>query len=244
MNVKPVVYTKRDLEILRFIGKAGIASLGQLHQRFWPAAQETAASSRLRRLETAGWITGHWIDARKPGEHLFTITLKGASENFTRPEKARFMIGLPLKSELKHLLYAQDARLLLERALAAHHGLILVEWQNERELRAEQTGTRGVRPVIPDARATFVNRTGDKRVVFDIEIDTGEYFGKMLALKLDAYVKEINRLIIWATLPGRVKRLEAEIKARQGSHIQVIGLSEAGNWNESGEKLCQSDCPD
>jgi hypothetical protein len=239
MNAKHIIATERDLAILSFTGKAGIVSLGQLHHRFWPEALESTARSRLKLLERAGWITGHRLDARQPGEHVFTITAKGARENFTRPERDRFIIGLPLKSELKHLLYAQDARLLLKNALAAR-GFILMEWQNEREIRAEQTGIPCAKLGIPDARATFVNHSSGEQIVFDIEIDTGQYFGKMLALKIDAYVKQVERLIIWATLPGRVKRLEAEIKARQAKHIQVIGLPVPG-LPKCGEKLCQND---
>ncbi len=223
MSIKPVICTKRDLEILSFTGKAGIASLAQLHQRFWPHALESAASSRLRRLEKAGWIASHWIDARTFGEHAYTITKIGARENFTKPERDQFMVGLPLRCELKHLLYAQDLRLFLENYLASYN-FDLVKWQNEREIRGEQIKRNRSRDGIPDARAIFTNQPGGMRVAFDIEIDTGQYFGKMLTRKLDAYAKQVDRLILWATLPGRVKRLQSEIQVRQISHMRVIGL--------------------
>lgn len=223
MSIKPVICTKRDLEILSYIGKAGIVSLHQLQQRFWPDALGTASSSTLRRLEKAGWITGHWIDVREPGEHVFTITQVGAREHFTKPEKDQFIIGLPLRNELKHLLYAQDTRLLLESNLAAYN-LILAKWQNEREIKAEQFRGADIKPGTPDARATFVNQASGEYISFDIEIDTGLYFGKMLAEKIDAYAKKVDRRIIWTTLPGRVKRIEREIQDREITHMRVIAL--------------------
>ena len=215
--------TERDRALLHFVGQGGLATHSQLHQQFWGEAQRRTAYDRVQQLAKAGWLKRETVDVRKPGEIVYTLTAKGA-KHFTKPERARLIIGLPAHHELKQQLIAQDVRIALEREYKAQ-GYELHDWQNERDLRRAQRigrqgqGRRG-RPMdeIGDAHATFVNPTTGEQVELPIEVD-GQYYGKMLDKKLKG-CRAMGKPMLWATSGGQ--RAERIRSMTTDSNIRVF----------------------
>ncbi len=159
--------TGRDYEILRFIGSGGLATVDQLHRKFWAGKQKRTARERLLQLEKAGWLKTHFVAFRQREEQelVLVLTSKGAVQHFSAAERERFIIGLPASHEQKQQLLFQETRLAIEEQLAQYHQhtegdemvssahqsglksplesefkgqLKLVDWRNEHELRREQ----------------------------------------------------------------------------------------------------------
>ena len=220
------VLTERDRKILIFTGQGGIATLTQLHQKFWEQAKERTAYERLGELVRAGYLGSQTVHIRKSGERVYTLTPKGVRQ-FSVPEREGLMVGLPAHHELKQQLIAQDIRLLVEKEFE-QRGMKLLEWQNERQLRSEQRHqleqakrARGWGKVIagavediPDARVMIVNAEGETGEL-DIEID-GQYSKQMLVDKISSFARTA-RPTLWVTSPGRLERIRDEVeKARAG----------------------------
>jgi len=230
-KTKAIVLTDRDREILKFIGQGGLASLGQLHLKFWLPAKERTAQARLGELIRAGYIASQQVHVREAGEQVFTLTRKGAAE-FNDLERRSFIIGLPAHHELKQQLVGQDLRLAIEKELA-ERGLKLTDWQNERQLRSNQRRqeehTRKAKgwvkainsEDIPDARAIIQSAEGVSGEL-DIEID-GQYFGKMLSEKIKSLAKS-GRPMLWATSATRVGRIQTELGRIGATNIQVVAV--------------------
>ncbi len=195
--------TNRDREVLSFIGRGGIASLDQLHRRFWPAASKQTCRARLLKLEKSWLVTSYYMDARKYGTAVlcFSITTTGASL-FTAGERERMIIGPPAGHEIKQQLLAQTARIQFEQKLLSQ-GSKLLDWINERELRRRQS--RSIRNhclhyEIADCQAVIENQQGS-RTIFDIEID-GYYYGQMLREKI-SWLAELDNPVIYVVEKGR-----------------------------------------
>lgn len=216
--------TACDLDILRWVGANGVASLAQLAACFWPRCSPQTAKARLDQLGRTGLLDVHYVDVRRRGERVYTLTTE-AVRLFSHVEQEHLVVGLPSLNILKHLLMANDARLLLEKQVRKDGGR-LVQWITEGELRAQvcrrieaarrvsMGGSRGwgvsqpVQPVvpitsenIPDARAVLMLRDGEY-VEVDIEID-GRYFGKMLTYKA-AKLGASGSPVVWACEKSRV----------------------------------------
>ena len=213
--MKASVLTRRDHEILRFIGQGWLASLDQLHRKFWAHATPITTYERMRELVRAGVVERKTVHLRKAGELVYVLTRLGAAE-FPYPERQKFIIGLPARHELKQQLLAQDARLILERNLA-NQELHLVDWLNERELR-RISGREGE---IPDARAIIQDNQGGLSEL-DFEID-GAYYSQMLKAKLRDFGKS-GKQLVWVTTPGRVARIRREIQRLGAVNIQLLAL--------------------
>jgi hypothetical protein len=220
----------RDIQILRFVGKGGVATLGQLLQKFWENARERTAYERLIELSRDGYLKSSQTQARGKVEQIFILTAKGARE-FGWLERKGFMVGIPGLGEMKQQLYSQDTRLALEAGLIERGGK-LVDWQNERELRRNQRLSqetnrklKGFARVevggenIPDARALIEDSDG-QRVEVDIEID-GSYYGQMLREKIKSFAAS-SKSVIWATT--RPDRIRAEIEDAGARNITVFAL--------------------
>jgi hypothetical protein len=237
-------FSERDREVVRFIGWGGVASLAQLHAKFWLVRQLSTCRSRLLQLEKVGWLESRYSDVLKPTcpQLIFSITPKAAA-NFSADEHSRMLVGLPASHELKQQLIAQTARLRLEQDLA-EQGQRVVEWLNEHDLRREyatiappgqsrQTsavnyhqigaahseGIHSLVAEIADARAIIVDRAG-RHSAIDIEID-GYYYGRMLDEKL-AGLERSPRPVIYVTWQSRADHLKAALQAYPNLHLLVI----------------------
>ncbi len=213
--------------ILEFIGTDGIASLENLHHKFWPEGRAQSCRRYLRQLEKAGWLKSYIIQVCKPGQLVFTLTAKGASSHFNQAARKNLMIGLPANQEIKQQLFAQQARLLLEAQLACE-GKRIVGWQNERQLRREtiqkmKSGQSNHNALneIADARMTVSDETG-RTFSQEIEID-GEYYGQMLKNKLETYGRE-GLPLLWVTTQNRAARIRKEIALANITNISLLVL--------------------
>jgi DNA-binding PadR family transcriptional regulator len=213
--------TERDLALMNWIGSGGLASLNQLHVKFWTNAKERTCRERLLQLEKAGMLKTHFVDARVKGEQVFTLTPKGAKE-FSALERKFFFTKLPQKHELKQQLISQDIRIKLERDLV-QQGKKLVTWKNEHQLRSEAhhaTGKKfGNSAGIPDARAVIETEEGEAEEI-DLEID-GQYYGKMLGDKLGALANS-GRGGIWVTTKARAGKIAQLLGGLGASSVKVV----------------------
>lgn len=211
--------------ILEFIGTDGIASLVNLSQKFWPESSIPSCRRFLKHLEKGGWVEHHFIQVCKQGQLVFTLTAKGARENFSQAARKNLMIGLPANSEIKQQMLAQKARMQLEEQLAVE-GKRIIEWQNERQLRRETIRNikSGISNLLDlndnaDARMTVMSKDG-QTYRLEIEID-GEYYGQMLRTKLETYGKK-DKLLLWVTTPNRASRIYKEIALAKITNISLL----------------------
>ena len=223
--------TDRDREILRFVGRNGVAALGQIHDRYWHTAKERTALKRLQYLVNTEYLLGDQTQARRPGgETIYGLTRKGAKE-LGYMSAARLTIGLPNHAEMKQQLYMQDALVRLEENLEAR-GAVLVEWRSERELRGEQrreqialkgraAGSRSRLDFEDIADAQAIIEEGDGSVTtLDIEVD-GAYYGRMLANKLSNLGRS-GRPTLWVTVGARrAARIRREVEEAGINNIEV-----------------------
>jgi hypothetical protein len=224
------IITERDRQILEFVGRNGVAAIGQLHSRYWTNAKERTAQERLQQLVNAGYLLRDSTDTRQPGEIIYGLTRKGAGE-FGRLEARRLTVGLPNRGEMKQQLQMQDTYTRLEKDLAGR-GAKLVDWRNERELRGEQRReqirTKG-RSAGSRSRLNFEDIADGQAVIeqadgtltqLDIEAD-GQYYGQMLKNKL-TQLSRSARPTIWVTTgKRRAARIEREIEEAGITNIEV-----------------------
>jgi hypothetical protein len=224
---KSVHQNTRAIEILEFIGTDGIASLDNLHQKFWSGESLETCRKYLSQLEKIGWIKSYFIHVCKPGQLAFTLTAKGAKDNFSQAVRKNLMVGLPANLEIKQQLLAQQARLELEKQLAVE-GKRIIEWQNERQLRREtgrniKSGNSSLNTLneIADARMTVQTQKG--RVYRqEIEID-GEYYGQMLKNKIETYRRKGSPML-WVTTSNRANKIKSEITKAGATNISLLVL--------------------
>lgn len=222
---KAKVATERDMELMRRIGQSGLDSFENIKANFWADAKERTARERLLQLEKAGWIEAKYVDARKPGELIFTLTTRG-EKLFTRPERDRFMTARP--QEYNQQLLAQDSRTRLERQLA-EQGARLLDWKNEHELksaasknyrRSAASGASSEQGAeVADAQAIILNGDG-QTITLDIEID-GAYFGKQLAKKVSS-LSSSGQPALWVTTPGRTRTITQALQPHPQIEMMVI----------------------
>jgi hypothetical protein len=224
---KRLASNQRVLEILEFIGTDGIASLENLHQKFWAGGSIQTCRRYLSQLEKAGWLKSYFVHVCKPGQLAFTITSKGAKEHFSQAARKNLMIGLPANQEIKQQMLAQKARLLLEEQFVVE-GKRIIEWLNERQLRREtirniKSGISTLHSLndIADARMT-IKCEGGKTYRQEIEVD-GEYYGQMHKTKIEAYAR-IGLPTLWVTTQNRATRIKDEISRANASNISVLAL--------------------
>lgn len=212
--------TERDLEVLRWVGQGGVASLGQIACRFWPGKRAQTALDRVRQLVKAGYLEIHVYDAGGTwgignednerdanNERVFTLT-EGGSLLFSPSERQLFYIDLPSLAEVRQQILAQEAYIRLEAQLS-EQGAELVGWKSERVIRAgtltlyrrdRQQMHTPMQLDIPDAEAT-VRMAGGELQILCIEVD-GAYYGKMLCQKAASLAKA-GHPVIWVCTQAR-----------------------------------------
>jgi hypothetical protein len=222
--------TKRDLAILEWIGRSGIAGEQQIMRRFWPDSRAETARDRLRQLVKAGLLTAHVCDVRRPGEDVYSLTGQGR-RHFDPCERSRLQVGLPTVGEIRQQMIAQDAYLYLEEQARAH-GEHLADWRAERELRADFRRTQAAAAregqVIPDweiadAQAVIAGADGARQTL-DVEID-GQYYGRMLRQKVERCGAG-GRPTLWVCASQRRAAAVQRIAAPYGN-IRVVVVQEA-----------------
>ena len=223
--------TDRDREILRFVGRNGVAALGQIHDRYWHSAKERTALERLQQLVNAGYLVRDQTEARREvGETIYGLTKKGATQ-FDKMEVRQLTLGLPSLGEMKQQLYMQDTFTRLEKVLEAR-GAKLVEWLSERALRGAQRreqialkgraeGSRS--PLnyedIADGQAIIQEADGSMGVI-NIEVD-GAYYGRMLEKKLSDMGRS-GHPTLWVTVGAdRAARIGREVEEANIDNIEI-----------------------
>lgn len=216
---------------MRLLGTDGVSSFKVLHERFWSGAKERTCRERLAQLEKAGLIESHYIDTREQKNLLvFTLTRKGARDNFNPVERHFMITKLPGFTEIHQQLMAQQARFRLVEQMEAQ-GLKLARWLNERELHSQarlkqKPGSKAWGRIggIADAQATILNPATGEIESRNIEVD-GAYYGKMLREKL-AGIARAGISTTWVTTPGRAARINREINETGTANlidVMVIG---------------------
>jgi hypothetical protein len=217
----------RDLAILRWVGRGGIAAESQLSGRFWPGCRAATARDRLRQLVKADYLARYICDERRPGEVVYTLKPCGR-RLFSPDEQRTLQIGLPAAGVRRQQLVAQDAYEYLEQEAHAQGGR-LVAWHGEAALRRAlyRTARAGPRQApagpteIPDAQVQIAGADGYTRT-YDIEID-GQYHGQMLRKKLDAFGTGGHPTLWFCTAPARAAHIRQAV-ARY-PNIRVISLT-------------------
>jgi len=204
--------TARDAAILAWTGRNGLATVDQLLRQFWPGAKRSTGGDRLRQLVKAGLLTAHSCDARRAGEQVYCLTVKGRL-HFSITQREHLHTGLPAAHELKQQILAGDTYLYLAAELTATGSRIL-DWQSERTLRSEfrlaqQAAERQAGPAptweIADAQVVTVTPDGTIQTT-DVEID-GQYYGVMLRNKVQRF-GEAGRPTLWVCdSPDRAARV-------------------------------------
>ncbi|MEI6044387.1 MAG: replication-relaxation family protein [Chloroflexota bacterium] len=213
---------KRDLKVLQFIGKGGIASISQIQTKFWPEAKERTCLERLQILKKEGLLTKQIVTSRKSeGELVFLITPEG-SKLFSRSIQARFFHQITT-AEIKQQLLAQDAILKLEQELIVQ-GKVLVDWKQEREIRSllkrQQKKGDTSQLEVPDAQATVRDETTGEIYKVEIEVD-GAYYGKMLQSKINRFAAS-NKPTIWVTTSDRAAMIITKISNHPNITLLVV----------------------
>jgi DNA-binding PadR family transcriptional regulator len=219
--------TERDLLVLKFVGKGGIASLSQLNAKFWPGAKERTCYERLHKLKKSGFLKTEVTTVRnKKGELIFLITPNG-SNLFSQSIKDQFFNNITT-SEVKQQLLAQEAIIKLEKEWA-EQGKELVNWKHERELRSEMKQKQGKfkkvttnqpQVEVADAQATIRDNTTGEIYEVEIEVD-GAYYGKMLKGKIDRFAAS-NKPAIWVTTPDRAEMIANRISSHPNIQLLVV----------------------
>jgi len=243
-----LIITERDREVLRFVGRGGIASLCQLHQRHWSGSQLRTASSRLLTLVKEGWLATHRQDTFKRGQpvQVFSLTKQGASL-FSTAERERMYLGGVGRHEARQQLLAQAARIALEKQLPASEQQLL-DWRNEREVRqaynqdlfhrrgfqfgsnnypaitaAKEIATReGEEAGISDAQILIGHADG-QQVWVEVECD-GYYYHHHLTTKLTALTR-LGRPLLYVTIAARAARLKQTLQSWPNCSLLVIDLN-------------------
>jgi len=226
-TARPAHTNSRDLDLLRVIGKSGIAAFEQLYTRGWDGKSRQTCANRLLTLKRAGLITMHYTTARSDSrERVYALTRAGR-DILPVEDRAGVRIGLAPKREHHQQLLAQDYRLLLEQRLAGQ-GARLVVWHDERELKSVQKRRqnqqpRGQRndpaPECADAAAQIEYADG-QQTVLTIEID-GHYYGKMLRNKMHD-LAALNQPIVYVCLTKRRKAVQAAAAAYPAIQIESL----------------------
>ncbi len=203
------VLTARDRELLAWTGRCGLASAVQLARRFWLGACEQTARDRLQQLARSGYLAADHYRHGRASLLVYSLTKKGR-DLFSPSQRERLFVGLPDAGALRQQLLAQEVRLRLELDAQAQGDQVL-DWQTERELRAEASREQRQDPRSRDTRAASIE-IADARIVIqradggideiDIEID-GQYYGQMLRTKAGK-LGAGRRPVIWACEPSRV----------------------------------------
>jgi hypothetical protein len=229
--------TPRDVAVLEFIGRNGVATLGQLHRTFWQNAGREVCQSRLVRLEKAGYLSDTYLGYRTPqfnryfapGERLFFLTERGVR---TSAESDNLMVASPNEGELVQQIMVQEFYLWLQKR-CHHKRELLLHWYNERELRSQFASAKRFRRQpnfeldIPDARFRLLDSTGNI-AEYAVEVD-GQYSGAMLRQKVTV-LNETDGKSYWVTLPCRAERIRQELSAAGAymSDIEIVALPENG----------------
>src|SRR5690242_14045350 len=95
--------TDRDMSVLEWAGRAGIAAMDQVANRFWPQRSLRTAEERVRRLARAGYLEVHTCDLRRPGEMVVCLTEAGRNL-FDPVLRERLQVDLPSPAEVRQQL--------------------------------------------------------------------------------------------------------------------------------------------
>jgi DNA-binding PadR family transcriptional regulator len=222
-NKTNIILMDRDLEVLKFIGKGGLASVSQIHSKFWPETLTQTCYARLMKLQKAGLLKSELstiLDQK--GEMVFSLQPAG-SKLFSRAIQDRFFTNVT-HSEEKQQLLAQDALIKLEKEWA-EQGKVIVNWKHERELKGELTrqqkkGIDTSQMEVADAQATVRDDSTGEIYQVEIEVD-GEYYGKMLKGKIDRFAAS-NKPTIWVTTPNRAEMISSRIINHPNIHLLIV----------------------
>jgi hypothetical protein len=214
---------ERDLEVLKFIGKGGLASVSQINTKFWPGAKEQTCLDRLERLQKAGYLKCQIITTLNPkGERVFSLQSE-SYKLFSQAIQSRFFKNVT-NSEVKQQLLVQEALLKLEKEWA-EQGKVIVNWKHERELKGELkrqqiNGVDTSQVEVADAQAIVRDDATGELYEVEIEVD-GEYYGKMLKSKIDRFAAS-NKPTIWVTTPDRAEMITNKISNHPNISLLVV----------------------
>jgi hypothetical protein len=221
-----VAITQRDRNLFNLLIQHETATEDQLFRKFWVnSVTKQTCRDRLNKLRAAGYLEVYFDyqpnPQRKPSRRY---QVKGTVQQVIDSEhSSRLHRGLITEEEIIQAIDGVEARLVLEK-----QGHKVVEWINERELKSKQR--RGIvigeigkgESEISDGLAVIEDQATGKISYLEVELDSGNYYGKMLREKM---AKFEGRNVAWIVTNSNPKTLSRVNQvAAKYKNIQVIAI--------------------
>lgn len=172
-----------DDDILRAVYRYHFLTIDQLTRLLYSKGARTTASTRLKRLADAEYLTRSVIPTRQGnGPAVYSLARKGmqflADLGFAIPKRARASEERAYSYLFfAHTLAVGDLLIAAELLAAAHPDAIVIEqFRHERDLKRQpvyiEDGAEGKLAVIPDGYLSLV-LAGQYRMCFAFELDRG-----------------------------------------------------------------------
>ena len=191
-NIKPIVITARDKEILARIAEYRILTTEQLHRLCFPSLSR--ARKRLLQLLRHGYLKRTVKPVRMgEGSSMFLYSLTKKAMNLL-PANATNLKAKPSIVLNEHELGINYFRVCLQLSIRELEDISLRSWKQGKELLMKAVekdkGTLKRIPIIPDAY--FALEQDNKVFHFFLEIDRGTTDLKRIALKCRGYLNIWN----------------------------------------------------
>jgi DNA-binding PadR family transcriptional regulator len=201
----PLKIMERDLEVLKFIGKGGIASLSQIHTRFWSGAKESTCYQRLHVLKKAGLVRSEMATDHLGKDTLVLLLQPAAYNLFGRAIQDRFFTNITGKS-IENWTTERE----IKRELAKK------QYQNKGKSKSVKTS----QVEVADAQALIRDDISGELYEVEVELD-GFYYGKMLQGKIDRFAAS-KKPTIWVTTPDRAEMIASKISNHSNITLFVV----------------------
>ncbi|MEK6373228.1 MAG: hypothetical protein AABO58_11075 [Acidobacteriota bacterium] len=189
VDPRDAAVSPRDVDALRFIGRAGELAQYQLHEGVFGAVSEVVVSRFVRRaVKRELIVTSRW---RGIGINRVRLTARGRALLIANGVDATeiFVPRTPIaEGHIEHQLWIVDAMIVLGQASRAPD-LLLPAWALQRRF--------STRPVaIPDVLASFTEPADKPSLLLGVEIDRGSE--RLTAVFLPKLEKLCGVLAPWA----------------------------------------------
>jgi hypothetical protein len=210
--------TRRDVEVLTWLGRYGMVTGAQVAQRFFTReggrTGSRAARNRLSRLESLGLIRRDIPFARHPA--VLRLTAAGADLADARIAPAGWV-----PAEIAHSLAVLD---LMEMLASEHPGSTV---RTEREIRVDRGGTGRERSIGPDDRIPDGELVLKSGKVVAVELDLTPKHSPDVSKIIRSYQRAQYDAVWWFVRPAVVGRMTSVVQETHASK-----LIEVHSWKE------------
>lgn len=221
VDPRDLAVSPRDVDALRFIGRAGELAQYQLHEGVFGAVSEVVVSRFVRRaVKRELVVTSRW---RGIGINRLRLTTRGRALLLANGVDANeiFLPRAPIADgHIEHQLWIVDTLIVLGRT-SRTPDLLLPAWALQRRFAP--------RPIaIPDALASFTEPADKPALLLGVEIDRGSE--RLNAVFLPKLEKLCEVMATWAgpatavivLLTNNARRCDALRMATAGLPVPVI----------------------